>query len=239
MFKLAPQGVSSLDVLVVEDDAVTRACLLQWLSRWGFRVEECSTLGDALARLSSGHEFAAVLLDQHLPDAAVETIAAQMKTQPWIPWQRIVAMTAARHTEQDIGLAKVGYACLLTKPVTTHALAAAISGCGLPIPVWRPLTPAEGGMVDAEVMAQLRNLLKRDLPKQLDGVMHALQQADDISARGILHTMSGAAALCAATELDIAVMALHACLQGDSDLPCDTADAFDQLHRAATRVLQS
>ena len=79
MFKLAPQGVSSLDVLVVEDDAVTRACLLQWLSRWGFRVEECSTLGDALARLSSGHEFAAVLLDQHLPDAAVETIAAQMK----------------------------------------------------------------------------------------------------------------------------------------------------------------
>lgn len=239
MFKHAPQGVSSLDVLVVEDDAVTRACLVQWLTRWGFRVEECSTLGDALARLSSGHEFAAVLLDQHLPDARVEAIAVQMKAQPWIPWQRIVAMTAARPSEQDIGLVEVGYACLLAKPVSTHALAAAISACGLAIPVWRPLTPADQGLVDTEVMSQLRKLLKRDLPKQLDSIAHALRHADYLSARGILHTMSGAAALCAATELDIAVMALHACLQGDSDVRCDAAAAFDQLHQAATRVLQS
>lgn len=235
----SPSAAITPTILVVEDDPVTQSCLQQWLARWGLHVHASTTLGEALAWLSARPDCAAMLLDQHLPDAAEHEITARMKAQAWIALQRVVAMTAAPNANNDPALKAAGYAAILAKPVTTQNLATALAACALPMPVWRRDTAVSDAVVDPEILLQLRSLLKRDLRRQLESVESALAHADTTAARSVLHTLSGAAALCAAVELDLAITTLSTCLSGDSSDSVQRDTAIRQLQEAVGRVLEN
>ena len=235
----SPSAAITPTILVVEDDPVTQSCLQQWLARWGLHVHASTTLGEALAWLSARPDCAAMLLDQHLPDAEEHEITTQMRAQAWIALQRVVAMTAAPNANDDPALKAAGYAAILAKPVTTQNLAGALSICAVPMPVWRSDVATGDDAVEPEILLPLRNLLKRDLRRQLDAVEQAISRADATAAGAVLHTLSGAAALCAAVELDLAVATLSACLLADNSGSARCNEALRQLQRAVERVLES
>lgn len=202
-------------ILVVEDDPVTQSYLLQCLTRWGLPAHSTSDLTDGLTWLAAGNPCNAILIDQHLPDANCEAIALAMRQQNNVPRQHIVAMTAGLDVRVQQALFDLGYAAVVGKPISTAALSRCLRDCGVHWPLWGTRNEQSAGAQHASLYAPLRDLLKRDLPKQINTLCASIQAHDTHTARALLHTMSGAASLCMATALDVAICELSAALQED------------------------
>src|SRR5204863_6456157 len=65
-------------VLVVDDDADTRANLRDVLELDDYRVETAGTLAEALGR-NGWSDYAAILLDRKLPDGMAEDVLPQLR----------------------------------------------------------------------------------------------------------------------------------------------------------------
>jgi len=67
-----------LHVLVIDDDADTRANLRDILELDGYHVETAGAIAEALNR-ASWSEFSAILLDRKLPDGSAEELLPRLK----------------------------------------------------------------------------------------------------------------------------------------------------------------
>jgi PAS domain S-box-containing protein len=130
-----PAGLRGLPVLLVDDNASSRACVRQMLDSFGCRVTAAADPGAALASLREaaalGTTFGAVLLDYQLPGAGEVEVLAALRSEPALRDTPIVLMAPLLHRKS----AADGNAGLrvLVKPVKRLALLDTLAGI-LPCP---------------------------------------------------------------------------------------------------------
>ncbi|MCS7046314.1 MAG: response regulator [Gemmataceae bacterium] len=103
-----------LHVLVIDDDADTRANLRDILELDQYRVETASTAAEALQR-NDWSDIAAILLDRRLPDGTAEELLPRLKKLA--PGASIVIITGYADLEGAISAIRLGAADYITKPI--------------------------------------------------------------------------------------------------------------------------
>jgi len=199
-------------ILLVEDDATSRAFLADALAALPARVSAVDGAAAALVQVATGPAFDLWLVDAHLPDAeGVALLAALRLLAPGVP---ALAHTAACDGACAAALRAGGFDGVLRKPVAACALRAAVRDglrrAGAKVaecaPHWPANTPTEAGAR----AAALRALFHAELPVQRAAVEQALQRGDMAQAAGVLHRLRASCGFAGAAALGAAVRALQA-----------------------------
>ena len=103
-----------LHVLVIDDDADTRANLRDILELDEYQVETVGTVSEALHR-DNWSQFSAILLDRKLPDGRAEELLPRLKQLA--PQAAIMIVTGYADLEGAITAMRQGAADYITKPI--------------------------------------------------------------------------------------------------------------------------
>ncbi len=117
-------AVPSIQVLVIEDDADTRANLRDILELDAHRVDTAATVAEALAR-QNWADYAAVILDRRLPDGTADELLPRL--QQLAPQAAIMIVTGYADLEGAIAALRQGAADYILKPVNPDALRASLA----------------------------------------------------------------------------------------------------------------
>jgi CheY-like chemotaxis protein len=114
---LARPGPADLMVLVVDDDADTRALYCAWLDNMGYRTAGCGDCREAFAQMSRRPDV--VLMDMSMPD--VDGIEATRLLKAQAPATFFIGMSGAteRYFHQALGS---GCEAFLSKPFNPYLL---------------------------------------------------------------------------------------------------------------------
>lgn len=114
----------ALHVLVIDDDADTRANLCDILEIDHYRVETAGTIAQALAR-DNWADFTAVVLDRKLPDGTAEQILPQLRRLA--PQAAVLIVTGYADLDGAVSALRQGAADYIIKPVNPDALRASLA----------------------------------------------------------------------------------------------------------------
>ena len=103
-----------LSVLIIEDDADTRANLSDILELDQHRVAMAATVAEALAR-RDWEEIAIILLDRMLPDGTAEDVLPKLRDLA--PAAEVVIVTGYRDLEGALACIQQGAADYILKPI--------------------------------------------------------------------------------------------------------------------------
>ena len=106
-------------LLVIEDDADTRANLCDILELDGYHVETAGTVAEALNR-SNWSAFSAILLDRKLPDGTAEELLPRLKELA--PAAAVMIVTGHADLEGAITAIRQGAADYITKPINPDVI---------------------------------------------------------------------------------------------------------------------
>jgi PAS domain S-box-containing protein len=112
-----------LDILVIEDDADTRANLRDILELDGHRVESAGTAAEALAR-GDWPRYAAIILDRRLPDATADQLLPRLKASA--PEAAVIVVTGYSDIQGAIAALRLGASDYILKPLDPEALRASL-----------------------------------------------------------------------------------------------------------------
>lgn len=116
--------LSSIQILIVEDDASLRKLVAETLAAHGYAVTPSANASEALEVLQSG-PVDLVLTDLRMPGMPGEDLIRQIRSIfPTVP---VIAATAFGSVESAVALTRAGAADYLTKPFRTRALLDSIS----------------------------------------------------------------------------------------------------------------
>ena len=111
-------------VLVVDDEALIRWSLSESLSEAGYAVIEAGDGASALAQVSNGHVFDAIVLDYRLPDSNDLRLLERIRDLQ--PAAAVVMMTAYGTPEMTSGALKLGAYRVVPKPFDVHDMVAVV-----------------------------------------------------------------------------------------------------------------
>lgn len=193
-------------ILLVEDDATSRAFLAAALAALPARVTAAAGAGEALGIAASGSPFALWLVDARLPDADGGALLAALRLLS--PATPALAHTAARGPDCAAALRAAGFDGVLHKPVGAAALRAAVRAAlqGRPRLAAAPVPRSDAGARRAMLLA----LFHAELPVQRAAVEQALAAGDIAAANGVLHRLRASCGFAGAAALGTAVRALQA-----------------------------
>jgi signal transduction histidine kinase len=110
-------------ILVVEDDADTRANLRDILEMDDYRVAESATAAEALAR-DDWDDYTAVILDRILPDGTALGLLPRLRRLA--PEADVIVVTGYAQVEGAIDALRLGASDYILKPLNADALRASI-----------------------------------------------------------------------------------------------------------------
>ena len=108
-----------LRVLVIEDDADTRANLADILELDGYEVDSAATASSAMQR-DDWSAFFAIILDRRLPDGSAEELLPHLKREA--PGATVVIVTGYADLDGAITAMRQGAADYILKPINGDAL---------------------------------------------------------------------------------------------------------------------
>lgn len=111
-------------VLVIEDDADTRANLTDILDLDGHRVEHAAALSEALDR-DDWSDISAIILDRKLPDGTAEELLPHLKRLA--PKAAVIILTGYADLDSAIAALRLGADDYILKPVNPDALRASLA----------------------------------------------------------------------------------------------------------------
>ncbi len=207
--RAAPAPRSSGVALVVDDSAVARELMVEWLRTLGWQAVTAASGAEAIA-LAKRRTFDAVLLDYQMPelDGAQSAIKLRRVMPPGARHVPVLLITANVFAREQLGAARHAIDQILVKPITRedieraleieHATSAS------------PMEPAtDHALLDMKTVEELRatssrkapNLLAHLLPQTISeqaDALSALQQALDARDRDQIeraaHRVAGIAA---------------------------------------------
>jgi CheY-like chemotaxis protein len=213
------------EVLLAEDEAVSRRFLEDALAALGHRCESVSDGGRALDAAIARH-FDVLLLDVNLPQLSGPEVLRQLRASANAASRDVpaIALTADHEIDTEHHLLDAGFLAVGTKPIDVLALERLLAQVHSPAPTSaaRPATPstsrwdedaalaAAGGQ--REIVAALRALMRKELPAQRTAILSAIHRKDREAARSELHRLRAACGFCGAAELGKAVDGLDAAL---------------------------
>jgi CheY-like chemotaxis protein len=112
----------TVDILVVEDDAILREALTEWLQAAGYGVRTAADGEGALASVSMAPP-ALVVTDIHMPRTDGSTVIAELQRHhPDIPIVAISGLFESRHGMSADDVIALGAARTLAKPFQRREL---------------------------------------------------------------------------------------------------------------------
>jgi two-component system sensor kinase FixL len=118
------QADGEMRVLVVDDDADTRANMCDILELDQFQVETASTAAEALAR-HDWDRLSAIILDRRLPDGNAEELLPQLRRLA--PDTAVLIVTGYADLQGAIAAIRQGAADYILKPINADALRASLA----------------------------------------------------------------------------------------------------------------
>jgi signal transduction histidine kinase len=113
-------------ILIVEDDADTRANLRDILELDDYRVDDAASVAAALDRRDWAG-FAAIVLDRNLPDGSAEELLPKLKRLA--PHAAVIILTGYADLDSAIAALRLGADDYILKPVNPDALRASLFRC--------------------------------------------------------------------------------------------------------------
>lgn len=148
-------------VLVVDDNAVSRRLLHEWLYVWHVRSHKAANGHQALQMLrdaaAQGQPYALALLDTHMPAMDGIDLARTIKADPVLAATRLVLLTSVALSGYVPHVVQLGIAGYLTKPVRRAKLAQCLATLlaptapTVPEPVSLPLLPTPSVVMLAQM----------------------------------------------------------------------------------------
>ena len=108
-------------ILVVEDNALNRELLCDWLETEGYEVSSAETLSSAIASVQQLPPDA-VLLDVQLGDEDGLSLAAWMRKQPKLCHIPVIAVTAHALVTEQHSFLQAGCNACVSKPISFKVL---------------------------------------------------------------------------------------------------------------------
>jgi CheY-like chemotaxis protein len=122
---------ADLSVLVVDDNATSRAILLTQLARGGVQGEAVEDAARALAELraraAAGRAYPVALLDWQMPGSSGVELATAIRADPALAATRLMLLSAAGPLPDLVAVSAVGFAAFLNKPVREAQLHRALA----------------------------------------------------------------------------------------------------------------
>jgi signal transduction histidine kinase/DNA-binding response OmpR family regulator len=121
----APDILSGVRVLAIDDNATNRHIVSHQLRAWGCRPDEATSGPEGLARLRAATDdpFGLVLLDMHMPDMDGAEVARRIRADPRLAGIPIVLLSSIGALRGgQAALRAMGIDAALTKPVCRQAL---------------------------------------------------------------------------------------------------------------------
>jgi CheY-like chemotaxis protein len=214
-------------ILLVEDDATSRAFLAGALAALPARMAMAAGAAEALALAADGKRFDLWLVDAHLPDADGGALLAALRLLA--PATPALAHTAARDPGCLAALRAAGFDGVLRKPMGLALLRAAVRNAlraptrptaaagatpavAEPAAAWSidACSPPPVPRIDAAARrTMLRALFHAELPVQRIAVEQAIAAGDVAAAFGVLHRLRASCGFVGAAALAAAVRALQ------------------------------
>ncbi len=127
--------VSTLNILIVDDNAINREVLRAQLEHWGAHVEEAEN-GPAALKLceqkvaSDEPFFDIALLDMQMPVMDGAELGRKLQADPRFKSMKLVMMTSMNHRGDAKFFAELGFSAYFPKPATTRDLFDALAIVG-------------------------------------------------------------------------------------------------------------
>ena len=122
----SPQDLLQMRVLVVEDNKTNRQILRSQVSGWRMHVGSASSGEEALQRLRlaarEGEPYDVALLDMKMPGMDGFSLAAAIKSDPFLAATRLFIFTSVGHVLSSAELKRRGIEAYLVKPVKQSRL---------------------------------------------------------------------------------------------------------------------
>lgn len=235
--------------LIVEDDPITAAYLVDALALLGVDAAAVARVDAALARLAVTR-YDLVLVDQQLADGDGLSLRRQALTgaPAAADGARWIALGAGLDDAARAHLAAEGFIDAWSKPIALDQLAAAL-GMPLAARVLREPTPpvAHPALLDERaaierlgnpgLVARMRTLLAEELATAL-ATFRTLAETDTPRLAGEVHRLSGSTALCGAERVRAALGAVDAA-RGDPSALHRAIDALEQALRATITAIRN
>ena len=124
--KRAPKDISGSRILIVDDNEVNRAILLEQLGSWRFEAAAVASGREALSALrqasANNRPFELIILDQHMPGMNGSTVIATVREEPAIAGTAIVTLTSVDQHGDIRKMREHGVRGYLLKPARSSLL---------------------------------------------------------------------------------------------------------------------
>lgn len=118
---------TTTDILVIEDDAIMREAVAEWLRGAGYNVRTAEDGDDGLASVSNSAP-ALVVTDVHMPGTSGAFVIAQLKQRhPEIPIIAISGLFSSGFGMNGDDVVALGASCALAKPFKRSQLLGVVS----------------------------------------------------------------------------------------------------------------
>ncbi|MEZ5871910.1 MAG: response regulator [Nitratireductor sp.] len=122
----APTDVSGARILIIDDNMVNRAILMEQMTAWRFDAAACDSGAQALALLEAVHEHGLsidlVVLDYHMPHMNGAEVTERLHGDERFRSIPIVMLTSVDQTEDGRTFKSLGIQAHLTKPARSSLL---------------------------------------------------------------------------------------------------------------------
>jgi CheY-like chemotaxis protein/HPt (histidine-containing phosphotransfer) domain-containing protein len=244
-------AVSSLRILLAEDNAMNQKVALRLLERLGYTADVVSNGLEAVAALEH-QPYDVILMDVQMPELD-GLDAARRICERWPSERRphIIAMTANALPEDREACFAAGMNDYVAKPIRAEELAAALNDS-------RPVRDrvASAGKheisLDAAALESLRDLggveflnevvdvFLADAPALITSLSGSLERADLEELRRAAHTLkSNGATLGASAFADVCATVEERAREGQLDGLADLVDAVEPAYRELRKALAS
>ena len=230
----APPRLSPLEVLVAEDNLVSRTLTTRILRRAGHQVEAVRSGGEALNALKR-HSVDVILMDLEMPGmGGLEATRRlrEMEREQGTPRLPVIAVTAHAMRGDRERCIEAGMDGYLPKPIRRAGLLETIAAV-LPEKTIGA-SSADDGATDPDPGRAFTALFLKTARGQMLELDAAIRADDAEAARRLAHSIGGAAAMVGAEETAAAAQRLNKLIAEGN--PAETADAFRALERALAKL---
>jgi two-component system sensor histidine kinase BarA len=239
-------------ILLAEDDVLSAQFLRYALQDMGHRLDWVCDGKVALQKAQAEH-FDVLLFDLGLPALSGDQVllALRQTAHALSASSRAIALTADLNAHQQVQLLDLGFSQVASKPISIDRLRRLIQSSTLQVsePLCEQPSRVELCDLDDEaallalgdmsIVRDLRELLARELPKQMVALKTSIAQEQNDQAIAVLHQLKSSTRFCGALALAALADELSTALQKKDEIQSIFERFCDSVERLLRRLSET